>query len=509
MGAPDFDVAIVGYGPVGATLANLLGIAGVSAAVFERESAAYHLPRAVHFDDEVMRVFQTIGLAEEIAAHVRINPGMRFIDARGRLLLDWPRPQQPSSQGWHPSYRFHQPDLERILRAGIARFPRHRLHARSDVFAIDEARDHVGLRYEDMSCGAVRRATARYVVGCDGARSTIRRFMASPLVDLGAHERWLVVDVIMKASVPALGDCTVQSCDPTRPTTVIRGVGDRRRWEFMIMPGDDLTTITRSDRVWKLLARWITPDQAEIERATVYTFHAVLAEGWRRGRLLLAGDAAHQTPPFLGQGMCAGIRDAANLAWKLAAVLQRDAPDVLLDSYETERSPHVRHYIELAVRLGAIIQTTDPALAAARDQEMSLKPGMMDSAKPTLGPGLHGSAPPPAGTLADQPFLADGRRLDDVAGLRFAVLGTKQLLDHASPRTREHWHRADAVVQCDEASPYLTQLDAEAVVIRPDRYVLGTADTVEQLEGVTLRMPIAPSIADRAYPEKAIPADLR
>ena len=323
----EFDVAIVGYGPVGATLANLLGQAGLSAVVLEREPSVYHQPRAAHFDGEVMRVFQGIGLARDIGTETVISPRIRFINAEGKLLLDWPRLREIGPQGWHEAYRFYQPHAERVLRAGVGRFARIDVRLRCDVFAVEDKGDHVALTYEyENPAGAVLDAAAGYVVGCDGARSVVRRCMGAEQEDLHSHERWLVLDIILKRLKPELTDITTQICDPARPTTMIRMVGLRRRWELMLMPGDDPAAITRPERVWELLSPWLESDEADIERAVVYTFHSVIANSWRSGRMLLAGDACHQTPPFMGQGMCSGIRDAANLAWKLARVAGEARP---------------------------------------------------------------------------------------------------------------------------------------------------------------------------------------
>ncbi len=489
-----FDVAIVGYGPVGATLANLLGMAGLSVLVLEREASVYHHPRAGHCDGEVMRVFQSIGLAETIAREGFVNPGMRFISAQGKLLLDWPRPREVGPEGWHASYRFHQPNLEQTLRGGVARFPNVQVKLRCDAFAVDDRGDHVSLRYEDLQSGALITAATRHVVGCDGARSIVRRFMGTELEDLRSHERWVIIDTILTRPRPDLPEVTVQYCDPARPTTYCRMVGERRRWELMLMPGDDPAAITRPDQVWRLLSPWLRPDDAEIERAVVYTFHSVLARGWRVGRMLVAGDACHQTPPFMGQGMCAGIRDAANLAWKLGAVIRERAAPALLDTYESERSAHVRHYIDTAVRLGGIIQTTDPAAAARRDAEMTRAPPKMESIKPPLGPGIHGAAPPPAGTLSRQPRRADGRLLDDVVGQRFAVLCSRRLPD-AADRIVGRWRPDDVVViddDHDEVRAYLDALGKAAVVIRPDRYILGAADSAAELDAVAATIPLRP-----------------
>jgi 3-(3-hydroxy-phenyl)propionate hydroxylase len=353
----EIDVAIVGCGPVGAMLANLLGLQGIGTVVLEREAAIYDLPRAVHFCDEVMRLLQTVGLAEPMQPLVHVSPGMKFVDDTGHLLLDWPRQQQLGPQGWHESYRFHQPELERVLRKGLERFPSVALRLRTEVFALEQEQNGVVVCYEDLATGQLTRCHARYVVGCDGARSLVRRLMGVPMEDLGFHERWLVVDAILKRPRPDLGDYSVQFCSKLRPATYVRGTGNRRRWEIAVLPGEDATTITQPAKVFEMLNPWVGPEDVGLERAALYTFHSAIAPIWRSGRLLIAGDSAHLTPPFLGQGMCAGMRDVGNLAWKLARVLRGQNDDTLLDTYQTERAPHVREYIELAVRLGGLLTT--------------------------------------------------------------------------------------------------------------------------------------------------------
>lgn len=479
--AASYDVAIVGCGPAGATLANLLALSGLSVLVLDREADIYRLPRAIHFDGECMRVFQTLGIAEHLAPDLVVAPGMRFVSAEGELLLDWTRPTQIGPQGWHPSYRFHQPTLETLLRAQLAKQPRADLRLRHDVFSLEEAPDGVSLRMEDLATGRLLRTQARWVVGCDGARSTVRRFMGTELEDLRSHERWLVVDVILNRDLPQLGDHSVQFCDPTRPATYVRGPGLRRRWELMLMPGEDAAAMASPEAIWRLLSRWIKPEDAVLERPAAYTFHSVLARGWRRGRLLIAGDAAHQTPPFMGQGMCAGIRDAANLAWKLAEVAHGRADDVLLDTYESERSPHVREFIETAVRLGSLIQTTDPEAARRRDADMRATRPVFSTPSPQLGPGRHDGASP-AGHVGEQPALANGSRLDDVVGYRPALL-----IDADWPKEGEF--PGVTVVRADSpaARDWLMRLDARAVLIRPDRYVFGVARDAASLAGLAAR----------------------
>lgn len=483
-----YDVAIVGYGPAGATLAHLLADCGLTVLVLERESAAYHLPRAVHFDAEVMRVFQWIGIADKMEPLTHTHPGMRFVDAEGKLLLDWPRPQGVGPQGWRANYRFHQPDLEKVLRDELVKRPGVDVRTRCDVFMLDDLGDEVELRFEDMTRGKVERARAKYVVGCDGARSLARRFIESDMTDYGFHERWLVVDVILKGEKPELGDHSIQYCDPARPATYVRGPGARRRWEITVLDGEDSNEIARPEKVWELLSPWLSPDEAELERTAVYVFHSLVAKDWRKGRLILAGDACHQTPPFMGQGMCAGTRDVSNLYWKLALICQGKAPDAeaLLDTYESERITNAAEYIETAVRLGGLINTagTEAALRAALPAANGS--ARMESIAPPIGPGL--GLGPKAGRLFGQPRLTDGRYMDTLYKHQFVVVAEPAMLkgvtlpEGVAVVTTEH----------SDAADHLARLGARATVLRPDRHTLGGADTPAELAELLKRVLPAP-----------------
>ncbi|VCU71000.1 3-(3-hydroxy-phenyl)propionate/3-hydroxycinnamic acid hydroxylase [Pigmentiphaga humi] len=485
-----FDVAIVGYGPVGAMLANLLGRAGLSVLVLDRDAEVYPLPRAIHFDGEVMRVFQAAGLKAEVQAVSRPgHAGMHFVNAAGRTLLIRGGTAQEGPHACANNYYFHQPELERVLREGVRRFANVTVRLECEVASLEERGDCVELTCAKEE-GVLR---ARYVVGCDGARSLVRKTMDSRMEDLGLHQPWLVFDAILKDGVAAhLPDHTVQYCDPGRPMTYCNVVGARRRWEIMVMPGDDRVRLVEPETLWQLVARWVTPAQADLERAVVYTFHSVLAHGWRKGRMLLAGDAAHQTPPFLGQGMCAGMRDAANLAWKLEAVLRGRAESALLDTYETERAPHVRAFVELAVRLGGIIQATDLEAARARDARFDAGgPEIFEFPSPGLGPGMLADDAAPVGMPFAQPRLDDGRLLDDAVGSRFAVIGRPAALQAASPAARAAWAAWGACVLDRPGRTLEDWLDAhgaQAIVLRPDRYLMGMARTAEELESLASRL---------------------
>ena len=484
------DVAIVGNGPVGAALANLLGVAGLSVVIIERFVDAYTMPRATHLDGEAMRALQAMGLAEDLVPKLGLHPRMQFVNGEGRLLLDWARPTQPGPSGWRDSNRFHQPELEQVLRRGLGRFSGHVVLSGCEFKSAREEGDRVVASYTRTADGAAGEVRAQFLVGCDGANSRVRESLGTPLDMLAEPAQWLVVDVLLTEPVPALPAGTVQICNPARPITTIECVGGRYRWEIKLMPGDDAAAFAEPDHVWQMLKPWISPHQATIERAVLYTFRSAVARSWRRGRTLIAGDAAHQTPPFLGQGLCAGIRDAANLAWKLDWVVKGLAAQSLLDSYALEQSPHVRAFIREAARIGEIIQVTDLDAAAARDQELIDRPQMLRSIRPSLGAGLHAGWPAPAGIYSQQPLLTDGRRMDDVVGLRFAVLGSRETVDAVTPATRDTWRRADAVVLPGEGAAYLAELGCKCVIVRPDRYILAAANSAAELDAASALIPL-------------------
>ena len=437
------QVAIVGCGPVGALLGNLLGRRGISCLIVEKQPSQYPLPRAVHFDGESMRVFQAAGLAEEILPDVLVGKGMRFQDGSGKVLVDWPRAQDIGPLGWHESYRFHQPDLEAVLRRGLAQFSDCVLMSGCAVTALSQNADDVLLSLDDG-----RTVAADYVVGCDGAQSFVRNALNVEFDDLGFKQDWLVVDLLINGAAADRGDYTIQFCDADQPATYVRGPGRRRRWELRLEDGAAPETEAKA---WEMLQRWVSPEDAEMERFAVYTFRSAIAKDWRVGRCFLAGDAAHLTPPFMGQGMCAGVRDVANLAWKLAGVLGGGRAGVL-DSYQSERFANVQEFIALAVDLGRLISQTTAGVAAK---------GKMKSIWPALGAGL-GARDGLGGTLAPQVRAADGRLSDEVADGGFYVLAQARF-DAAVP-----------VVVAAEG--WLSDRGVFGVVVRPDGYVFGGAE---------------------------------
>ncbi|RIL01368.1 MAG: monooxygenase, partial [Proteobacteria bacterium] len=365
-----FDVLVVGCGPVGALLAILLGARGHRVAVLERWPAPYPLPRAVHFDAEIGRVLQGAGVAAALAGRTEAAPVYEWRNAAGEVLLRFGRETGNALSGWPDSSMFCQPELERILEERMRALPGVSLRRGEQVVAAREVDGGVEVEAQRAD-GARSTLRARFGVGCDGANSFVRGALGIGFEDLGFAFDWLVVDVLPHEPRP-WDPLNWQLCDPARPTTLVSGGPGRRRWEFMRLPHERIEALNDPAVAWKLLAPWgVAPGNATLERHAVYTFRARWAASWRHGAWLLAGDAAHQMPPFAGQGLCSGLRDAANLAWKLDLVLAGRARDALLDSYTQERLPHVRAIIDFSVQLGRVICIADPEAAAARDRAMA------------------------------------------------------------------------------------------------------------------------------------------
>ncbi len=477
--APDLDVAIVGCGPVGATFTNLLGQRELRVAAFERETDVYHLPRAAHFDGEIMRVFQGLGITDQILPSTAPIPGMQFVNGAGEKLFGFKSPPGPGPMGWAADYMFSQPELERVLRDRIACEPTADLHLGYEVTEIVEKPDRVMLDVRNVADGRNQTISARYAVGCDGARSVTRKTIGSDLEDFGLHQPWLVVDSYPRRPLD-LPEMAVQYCNPERPATFIPHGRNRVRWEIMLLEGEQPADMETPERIRDLLTPFVDVDDLDVIRAVVYTFHALVARRWRRDRVLLMGDAAHQMPPFLGQGMCAGIRDAANLAWKVDLVLRGRAPADLLDTYQSEREPHVRAVIELAVGVGRIIQTTDDRVAAERDayyrdREDEDTPTV---ALPPLGPGLVAAG---GGLPLPQPA-----RLDEVLGSGFSVVTPDASWIDASAETRAGWSRLGiTTTTVPELAEWCESHSATAAIVRPDRYVFGLAREPGDLDTLT------------------------
>lgn len=469
----DCDVLIVGGGPTGVTLASLLARRGVSAIVAEKEAAIYPLPRAAHIDHEGMRILQEAGAAEAVMATSRRADAYEFRNARGKVLLCFDGAEGIGPGGWPVANMIHQPSVEAALRAALAARAPEALRCGWEMLSFTE--DAGGVTAHFATPEGERTLRARWLVGADGAHSPVRKACGIAFEDLGFEEPWLVVDVLVD-DPSQLPTANLQICDPARPTTcVLMGEG-RHRWEFMILPGETPEAVSAPENVERLLAPWNVAGAVRVERTAVYTFRARIAQQWRKGRVLLAGDAAHQTPPFAGQGLCSGLRDAANLAWKLAAVSKGGSSEGLLDTYQPERAPNLRATIDMAVMMGRMVCTTSRLGAWVRDAKLGLAKalGKLPSGPPAYPPLATGAilaGTSAAGSYFPQWLAADGTRLDAVLGPDAWLLSREAL---GEPRLAPF---ADALRK------WLDSHDAAAVLVRPDRYVFGTGDPAMLAEG--------------------------
>ncbi len=480
----DADVVIVGYGPVGAMVGNLLGQVGVRTIILERDLAFHTMPRAGATDDEVIRVFQAAGLVDELLPILDLGQSTRFLSSNGEPLVT----MRPSGgrNGFPQLAFFYQPELEWVLHQGLARFPHVTVQRGVVVEGVHDSADGVTVWTRPVEGGRQAPVRARYVVACDGGRSTVRGLCSIGFKGATYAQPWLVVDAELEEPLENVTSFQFIG-DPDRPAVTLPLPGSHHRWEFMVLPGEDHAEFASLENAERLISPWIEDNDAEILRHVVYTFHARTADRWRSGRILLAGDAAHLMPPFAGQGLASGLRDAHNLAWKLAAVLAGTAGPEVLDSYEEERRPHVVRMTTLTRISGALVQTRSRRVAACRDvllrwasrsryltegrfkPELHYRAGAFDLTRDRRGAG-HAFPQPTVRTSDGQLLL-----LDDVIGPGWTVVGHE--VDpqvHLSPEDCALW----------------SSLGASYVAVRrPDgdsvRRKSGTA-VVEDLDGFAL-----------------------
>ncbi len=456
MSAHDADVIVVGCGPVGVMASLRAAQRGLSVVAVDRDLEIYPLPRAIGMDDEIQRLFQNAGQSDQLSDCSTPMGGAEFLDADGNRVIGMELPpDHRGPSGHYPIVSFDQPSVERFLRAAaVETGVEMRLGAEVTAVTGDQPDTDATVTLRD---GTTLRA--RWIIGADGASSTVRRLIGVVLDDQGFDEPWLVVDTTKLDAELDLGTLAQQHCNPERVVTVVPGHGTRRRWEFQLGEHETRDEMLHPDRIAELLAPWGSPAQLLVDRAAVYRFHATVAESFRRGSVFLVGDSAHQMPPFNGQGMCSGLRDAENLTWKLAQVAHGLAGEALLDTYDLERRPHAAGQVEHAADAGRLINAI--AEGGAESYEAGYGGGR---SFPHLEAGVVDGSHPRVGHPLPQPSV-DGVLFDEHLGDGWAVVG-------ATAPDLGPW--ADLGAKAVTADPALFPGmldDGAVVVVRPDRYV--------------------------------------
>jgi 3-(3-hydroxy-phenyl)propionate hydroxylase len=503
------DVLVVGFGPVGKLLAIQLGRRGHDVLVIDREQSAYPLPRAVTHCSDFARILQSVGLAPDTIPEITQPYDDMYVwrNGEGQTLVevDW---KGRGESGWYNTYFFHQPALEDALDAAIDGLPSVRVMRGWEATELSQFPDSATVTVRSPRTGEQAAVTAPWVIGADGANSKIRQWAGIEWHDEGYFHDWLVVDVKPRPGLE-FPHVATQSCDIRRPSTMVPGGPGRRRWEFMRLPHESKAELNRTDRAWELLAPYgLSPDNAELERHSLYTFQACWATRWRAGRVLLAGDAAHLMPPFAGQGLGAGVRDVMNLGWKLDAVLRGLADEQLLDSYGSERLQHAVAFVKFSMQLGQVICISDPAAAAERDARMiaDWAAGMKPPAppRPGLGPGvhtgavgghlarqghvrIHGGAP----VMFDDAFGGPGALIARSAASLADLPGAMQtsLKELGIDLVALSGPDSVGVTVVDDVDgvygPWLDELAADVVLVRPDFHLYGAGHSDEAVQLVS------------------------
>ncbi|MCS5720769.1 bifunctional 3-(3-hydroxy-phenyl)propionate/3-hydroxycinnamic acid hydroxylase [Herbiconiux sp. CPCC 203407] len=481
------DVAVIGCGTTGLALARLLELEGLTVALVDRGRLPIPFPRATHLDDETMRAFQTLGL-HELEETFSLVGTYRHYDAKWRTVVAMDMNRGITEQGWQSDYMFHQPDFEAVLRGHAENYAGASTWFGWDLTALEDSGDEVVLSVREIATDQVSNITASYVVGADGANSRVRKFIGATQTDHHATHRSLITDIM---PLVELGegkglpgrDSWIHAVAPN-PLTALPTAAPRLRFELMLRPDDDSKEFERAEKAYEMIAPWLQPHEYRLLRSDVYEWRSLTADQWRVGRVLLAGDAAHTMPPHLGQGMCSGIRDATNLGWKLGRVVRGESAPALLDTYQSERRPHVVTFTTIAAEMANRIEILD---APEEEPEVFEAPVL----RPPLGPGVRDIEEGRAGTLSAQPRTGEGELLDDLVGYRFSLIATPEATARTSPAALELLAALD--VATVEAVPgpvgeWLNELGAAAAIVRPDRYLFGAVDEPEGVEALIARL---------------------
>ena len=500
----NFDVIISGFGPVGSIMAILLAKEGHKVAIFERWEERYSLPRAVCIDHEMIRMLRTLGLGEKLNNVTHAGGSYNWLNADWKPLveIDWGAPT--ISQESNVNF-VHQPSLEKILEEKVRTFSNIELFLGYEVIKAGNEVDQAYLCAKNLENDQIEKFYAKYLIGADGANSLIRKAITPKWVDKGFEADWLVIDIFPhpNAEMKIVGRDAIQLCDPKRPTTVVPGGQNNgqffRRWEFMRLPHETKEEMQTEAKAWELLSGWIKPEQATLIRSALYTFRSLIAEEWRNNRILIAGDAGHVMPPFMGQGMCAGFRDAWNLSWKLNGVLKGQFTDDILDTYMVERKPHVSDVIDLSMYLGRVICVPDEIESKKRDESFFNGTAEQMDDFPVLTDGLISKKSQfntLAGHIAPHGIFnvnGENKRLDSIANQKFVLLTSKPVALNENqkkllvaldcewvPLAQEDVQTEQVYQELDQnIAKFMHEHQVEVILVRPDFYIYATATQAE------------------------------
>jgi 3-(3-hydroxy-phenyl)propionate hydroxylase len=513
-----YDILIVGCGPVGAILANFLGKDGISVAIIDELKEPYEKPRAINIDQEVLRTCALLELAEAVQEGTVPHTGTDFLGSQDQLITILNSLAPPFPLGWPPNLMFLQPKMEAILWSALKRIPSVDLRTGHRLIDFSEIDGGVRANIKKVESGESVEIEARYLVACDGGGSGIRKNLGITQSSLNFDQSYVVVDALIHpgAKVPKR---TTHYCRPSGPGTYIVGPGNLRRFEMKVLPNETLQSFEDVANVRAKLSSFVDVDTVDIWRSAPYRFHALVADQWRVGKVFFAGDAAHQMPPHLGQGLCSGIRDAANLSWKLKLVLGGLCDESLFDSYQAERRPHIDALVFRSKQIAELTGELDPVRAAERDRRLhaEMESGRAVTERQRMIPGLTLGILDPAGSalsgeLAVQPRIvvrpnATPVLLDEIVGERFALLSVdddpREHLSAETCKSLESVGTQFAVISNDTSKApqsdvyfeqgrifnnWMAQNGARFIIVRPDKYVYGTAAGSTSVEGLAVSL---------------------
>ena len=495
----NFDVVIIGLGPVGSLLAALLNEEGLKVLGIEKDKEIFQLPRAITINDESLRIMQSAGLEHVYSENSTPVEGAEFINSEHQRIGEALKIKGLITQNaWNPISFFHQPTTDQNIR-NILEDSEIEILLEENLIDIQQKESVVEIETENLITNKKSLFTSNFLVGADGSSSTVRNLLAIEQEDLDYNREWVVVDVKLKEEI-AMSQMAAQICDPKRLATYIPAHLPYKRWEFLILDDEDKKEIEKEETIQRLIEPWLKPDQYSILRSAIYKFHAVLAKDFKVQNCFLIGDAAHQTPPFMGEGMNTGFRDASNLAWKLVLALkEKDFVTAVLNSYQTERRPHAQFIVENSVSIGKLMA----AYAAAENPddvpEELVNKGYASYIIPNLHEGLFygGIADPSMGSGSLFPQFIEIKknkiikRKDNLLGSGFAIISKKEI--ELSREEEDFYNKLntkiitieeDQILQNHWLSSYMQM--GETFIVRPDKYIFGCSSDRVSFQELTI-----------------------